>query len=118
MIEFINENGIRYLKTDYSGIKDEKKYLELLDETVRKIKNEPKGSVKLLGIYINSAITIAVKERMKKLADECKEYMHSHHAVVSGMQKIIALGIKLFTKRKNIYYYDNIEDAKKGLLSS
>lgn len=113
--EWVNHKGKRVLLVKFSGIKEEKAYLQAVDSLEREILRQPRGQfIPLVMDVSDTRVTKGVTDKAKKMMATFKEkgVPDSPIALVglSGAQKAIVMAIQLL--RPDLHVAANMEDAK------
>ena len=113
--EWINHKGKRILIARFSGVKEEKVYLEAIDALEREILRQPRGQfIPLVMDVSDTRVTKGVTDKAKKMMATLKEkgVPDSPTALVglSGAQKAIVMAIQIL--RPDLHVAGNMDDAK------
>jgi hypothetical protein len=113
--EWVNHKGKRVLIVRFSGIKEEKPYLEAIDALEREILRQPRGQfIPLVMDVSDTRVTKGVTDKAKKMMATFKEkgVLDSPTALVglSGAQKAIVMAIQIL--RPDLHVAGNMDDAK------
>ena len=113
--EWMEHKGKRFLFVKFTGLNDEKAYMEAIADVEREIMKQPKGRIVPLVMDVtNTRVTKAVTERGKQLLEKSKAYgIPDSPAVLvglSGAQKAIVMAIQLI--RPDLHVAGSLEEAK------
>ncbi|MBN2149779.1 MAG: hypothetical protein JW726_20495 [Anaerolineales bacterium] len=119
-IRWIQYKGKRILFVDGSEIREEDKFLRLLEEAEAQIISQPKGHQYLTLFYSpNSMVSKAITDRAKQIFPNAKAagILVGPTAWVgsSGFQRAVVSTMQYFIKE--IHIADSIEDAKEWLIA-
>lgn len=118
--QWIEHKGNRILFIKFTGLKDEKVYVQAIADVEREILRQPKGQlVPLILDVTDTRVTKAVTDRGKQMMEtaKAKGIPDSPTALVglSGAQKAIVLALQVI--RSDIHTAANLEDAKEWVVS-
>lgn len=113
--QWTEHKGKRILQVKFSGLKDEKTYVEAIADLEREILKQPKGRILPLIMDVSDTrVTKAVTERGKQLLATSKSYgIPDSPAVMvglSGAQKAIVMAIQLI--RPDLHVAGSVEEAR------
>lgn len=116
--QWIEHKGKRILLVKFTGLKDEKVYVQAIADLEREILRQPKGQfVPLLLEVSDTRVTRAVTDRGKQMmaTAKAKGVPDSPTALVglSGTQKAIVMAIQVV--RPDIHVAKSMEEAKDWL---
>jgi len=113
--QWIQHKGKRILLVTFSGIKEEKVYLQAVDDLEREILRQPRGQfIPLVMDVSDTRVTKGVTDKAKKMLATLKEkgVPDSPTALVglSGAQKAIVMAIQIL--RPDLHVAGSLDDAK------
>lgn len=117
--EWTEYKGKRFLLVKFTGLSDEKAYVEAIADVEREILKQPKGRILPLVIDVsNTRVTKAVTERGRQMLETSKAYgIPDSPAVLvglSGAQKAIVMAIQLI--RPDLHVAESLQEAKDWLV--
>jgi hypothetical protein len=117
--QWMEHKGKRFLLVKFTGLNEEKAYVEAIADLEREILKQPKGRILPLVMDVsNTRVTKAVTDRGKQLLETSKAYgIPDSPAVLvglSGAQKAIVMAIQLI--RPDLHVAGSIDEAKDWLV--
>jgi hypothetical protein len=116
-VSWINDGGKKLLFVDYDGVKTENEMLKILYEEIEILKNAPQRQLILVNIG-NSYSTEKYRQEVQRLTKEVVKHKTEKSAIVGmvGIKKLI-FGTMIKLSDGHVRLFDNLEDAKKWLVS-
>lgn len=118
-LHWIQHKGRRILLVNFTGIKEEKAYLQAIAEMEREILKQPKGQyVPAVMDVSDTHMTKAVTERAKKMMETAKAKGIPDSPTVliglTGAQKAIVYAMQVF--RPDIHMAASLEEAEEWIV--